>query len=44
MGSTSMALHCAHTGTESKRARLVLLRSRGSGEINPSDPGALGEI
>ena len=23
------ALHCTHTGTESKRARLVLLRSRG---------------
>lgn len=36
--------HCALTGTESKRARLVLLRSRGSGEINPCDPAALGEI
>ncbi len=29
VGSTSIALQCALTGTESKRARLVLLRSRG---------------
>lgn len=29
VGSTSMALHCDHTRTVSKRARLVLLRSRG---------------
>lgn len=29
VGSTSRVLLCALTGTESKRARLVLLRSRG---------------
>lgn len=29
VGSASVALCCTRTGTESKRARLVLLRSRG---------------
>ena len=29
VGSTSMALQCTHTGIESKRAMLVLLRSQG---------------
>lgn len=36
VGSISMALtalHCTHTGTESKGARLVLLRSRGQGRL-----------